>query len=139
MAFPQRNNVLEAIGVKAKPNAPQAPRSLRDSFMGSSSTPSADPSASPDTDPAAIGAKASREDAGFIPAGQICGACEYFTKESGECAKVEGAMQAHDSCKNFFEAANGDQGQATDTDDMGMTSGMSPANQDPGAGALRGV
>jgi hypothetical protein len=142
--------ILIGIGAKPKPTTPQLPQSRRwvggnsqsQNGMpagGSGTSALTDPAVSPSTDPAATGAKASRDEAGFIPAGQCCGACEYFTKETGDCAKVEGTMQAHDACKQYFEAANGDQSGPSDTDDMGMMPGMQAASQSPGAGALRGV
>jgi hypothetical protein len=73
---------------------------------------------------AGAGAKASRDDAGFIPAGQICGACENFTKQTGDCSKVEGTFQAHDTCKVYFEASNGAGEMPGENEGLESTPGM---------------
>lgn len=130
MAFGQQqskpDSLMQSMGVAQKPSQPKPPSSLRDKLSASPS-PSSSPSlsaSSPSSSgqpggglPGADGQQqpgqgglASRDDAGFIPAGQICGGCTNYTKETGTCTAVEGPMQPHDSCKTYYQAANA-QGQ----------------------------
>lgn len=112
------NGMATALGIGKKSEAPQAPGSLRDKFLGGNSQSSGGGltggSATiglPQADGASGEGKVSQDDAGYIPAGQICGGCVNYTKETGDCAKVEGQFQAHDSCKTMYQAANSTQDQ----------------------------
>lgn len=71
--------------------------------------------------------KASEQDAGFIPTGQICGACTNFNLQSGDCNKVDGPKKASDSCVQYFEPAGGGMSLTgePDLDDMGGGGSMS--------------
>ena len=112
------NHLLVAMGIgKAKPS-PGMPPSARDK-MGPPMTPAPSAAAPPGAPPSQPGAadagKMSREDAGFIPAGQRCGGCANFEKQSGECTAVGGGpFTASDSCSKAYQPANagagGDQG-----------------------------
>lgn len=106
-----KDGLLLAIGIKKKPDIPQPPQSLRRFLGGSEGAPQ-----NPPAEPQPQGTKATRDEAGFIPAGQCCGDCEHFTKETGDCQKVEGTMTAHDSCKNYFESARGEQMNGASSD-----------------------
>lgn len=152
MAFGQQNKdqLSSAMGLSTSA-PPQAPRSLRDklSSFGGGNQPGSDPNTSdpasasanspaspnspPTTDPNAQGGKASRDDAGFIPAGQICGGCQMYTKETGDCSAVEGQMQPHDSCKTYYQAANAAQGQPSEE---GLESKTGSADPTGGVGGL---
>ena len=48
------------------------------------------------------GAKASRDEAGFIEAARSCGNCSYWDNQTGDCQKVEGTMDCNDRCETFF-------------------------------------
>lgn len=62
----------------------------------------ADPMSAPDPMGGQPGAKASRDEAGFIEAARSCANCTSWTAQSGECAKVEGAMDPNDRCESYF-------------------------------------
>lgn len=107
-------DVMMAIGMK-KPG-PGLPKSIKGSFgvpksssLQTHYTPPSTP-AGPTADPnmaGASGAKTSQEEAGYLPPNNLCGGCEYFTKETNDCAKVDGPVEAGGGCK-LFEAAGGD-------------------------------
>ena len=52
------------------------------------------------------GGKASRDEAGYLPMEQACGACVNYNQKTSECAKVEGLFRCCDACEVFFEPAN---------------------------------
>lgn len=151
MAFGQQpdkgNSLLSSIGISPKKPSPQAPRSLRDKMQAMGGSDGADPlvtdpaaSATPDPNAPQQGTKISQDEAGYIPAGQCCGSCLNFTKETGDCAKVEGMFQAHDACKTMYEAANTQQQQPTDDEALESMTGAPPSigagSQAVGAGAV---
>lgn len=117
-----KHHIIIAMGLGPKSGAPPPP-SIRDRLMpppSSSTIPDSAPRLSLEANQ-----KASREAAGFIPMEQACGACTNFTKETGECAKVEGAFRCCDVCTEYFQAANqaGTTGEPDADNLMGATSG----------------
>lgn len=166
MPFPgqapdKKNSMLSAIGLDKPSSQPQAPSSMRDRMnssggssrsgsqnFGGSSQPSSQSQSSqsqPGTGagasplPGAGGAegKVSQDEAGYIPAGQVCGGCTNYTKETGDCMKVEGQFQAHDSCKTMYQAAN--QQQQTGGGLGDLESMTSPSSSPSSSGDLNGL
>lgn len=80
------------------------PPSVRDRIMPP--RPASVPASAPTLSQQPSG-KASRDEAGFIPAGQQCGDCSNYQKETGDCSKVDGQFQAGDSCSKYFSHAKG--------------------------------
>lgn len=76
-----------------------------------------------------MGGKASEDDAGVVRADQLCGGCSQWTRETGDCAKVEGSFGAGDGCRKYFMAIGGaampGQQVEPDQDDAMMAMGNS--------------
>lgn len=111
--------LLIGLGLDKKPN-----NSLPPSTRPSPSMPSAKPQM-PGQQQSQPGAKASQDDAGYVDADNVCGGCKNFTKESGDCSKVEGPVTAGSGCRKYFEAANG---MGSDMDNL---MGSAPPQADP--------
>lgn len=90
------HNILIAMGYGPKPNGSSPPSMA--SRLGSNQ-----PNLTQAPDPQSSG-KVSQDEAGYLD-DQMCGACTHFTKETGDCAKVEGKVEACGGCK-LYEAAN---------------------------------
>lgn len=104
--------LMIAMGLGPK-QGPAAPPSVAGKLgMGGSVPTQPNPTQSPDP---ATQSKVSQEEAGYLE-DQMCGACTYFTKETGDCAKVEGPVKACGGCK-LYSAANPNSGEP-DQDDM---------------------
>lgn len=105
MAHPQ-NALLIAMGAE-KPKTGGLPPSTRNRFGGASSATPEPQGLGPPSAMSGQGmGKKSAEEAGVLKEDQRCGGCKNFTKESGECAIVDGVFDPCDGCK-LYEAANG--------------------------------
>lgn len=107
-------DVMLAIGMK-KPG-PGLPKSVKGSFGAPKSSPlqsgytpasGGDKGMQTPNPAGGAGTKTSQEEAGYLPPENLCGGCEYFTKDSGDCQKVDGPIAAGGGCK-LFEAAGAD-------------------------------
>ena len=58
------------------------------------------------------GGKASREDAGFRTEDQKCIDCSNYSPDTGECSKVEGTMSPMETCGNYFNAMDDEEGES---------------------------
>ena len=134
----QPHHVLIAMGLAKPKPSPGMPPSARTKMGGPPppAAPSAPPApgAPPSAAPQGDAGKMSREDAGFIPAGQRCGGCANFEKQTGDCSAVGGGpFTASDSCANAYQAANGAASPASmgepDQDDRGTPAVMIATGQ----------
>jgi hypothetical protein len=103
-----------STGKSAPPKSPFADAPSADDQDPTQQGPSVEDNAG--ADPQASGAKASRDEAGFVDGCQNCGACKNFSATTGQCSKVEGNFCSCDSCLKYFEPANPN----ADQDDQAM-------------------
>lgn len=96
-----RPSILIGMGLQKKPSSPLPP--ARNSMPAQPKPMGQDPMKSQ----SGMGQKATPEDAGFIPASQKCGACANYEKSTKDCTKVDGQIEAMDSCSKFFQEASG--------------------------------
>lgn len=57
----------------------------------------------PGSDAKPAGAKASRDEAGYVAQDAHCIDCSNFSPDTGECSKVEGTFDADAACVHYFE------------------------------------
>jgi hypothetical protein len=96
--------VMIAIGGSGRKGAPPPPSP----FADDTSSPDATGNDHPITNAAhdAAGGKVSRDEAGYIPMEQVCGACSNYAPATSECAVVEGTFRAGDTCEHYFVPAD---------------------------------
>ncbi len=128
--------ILVALGMgpKSSPSS-QPPSSVLDRMAprSSQSAPPTNNQAPNNNQNPQAGQKISRDQAGYIPDDQCCGGCVNFTKETGECSKVEGVFEPCDKCKTEYVAANTT--GVEDEDDMNtILGGGAPPNSSSGGG-----
>ena len=102
--------ILIALGM-GKPSG-----NLPSPMSGRMTNPTASMDSAVTDDAEQTGMKSSREEAQFALASNSCGNCSHWHRESGDCDKVEGTMDAADRCIRFFESARG--GMMNDPDAM---------------------
>jgi hypothetical protein len=87
----------------------------------------------PGTPEKVAGAKASRDEAGFVGAENHCIDCAMYDVETGDCAKVEGVFQPDDACAKFFEAVPDDESQESGPDADDDSAGPPASGDDSGS------
>lgn len=130
MAEPKHSGILIALGLGPKSSGPMPPSSAS-RYQNNQAAPSAGAVNSPTTN--LSGAKnmapqgdvaAIRKQSGFQNCEMMCGNCVYWERETGNCTKGNGDVDAGDTC-NWFEeirpgaGADADQIGEPDADDMG--------------------
>lgn len=127
------NALTVALGITKKPNASLPPSTMGRFGGGAQSSPQSSPAPKPATPVAspaqpAMGAKASEDDAGFVTSDHLCGGCMNWTRDTGECSKVDGMMGAGDGCRKYFQSA----GAGGGAEELTELAGIQPS---PGSGS----
>jgi hypothetical protein len=127
----KHHGLLIALGLGPKSSGSAPPSSTLDRLSAGRNTPQANPTQAPtptgNQGPAAGGDVASiRKQSNFKNCEAMCGNCTYWTRETGNCEKGNGDVDAGDTCDLYEDVRPG----AGEDQDSGSMNESEPDSDD---------